>query len=662
MVQKGTQKSKNKAPSQNPSSKKGTKQPTEAADVNNDCGDSEESQSNNINTSDTKAEAGTSKSHTEKIEMKVDQTSNVKVNGENSIETETTSNAAKQPVKTRGKKTMVASTEEISAIKKGSEKSSRPPNKIKGKQQKENQSRMETEEQMAVEEEPTTETSTSMKRKMAESSEPADVKQPKINDDHTTSKEDKAGKGHKSKEVVGDEAVPKNVAEPIPQTSKSRNKKSAKSAKAENNKAKSIQEKRGAASVSNVKAKRLKVSLKIPSFKTTSGKVFVIGENDVGQLGFGEEVDVKKRPAMLELPYSITDIQAGGMHSVCLTESGEVITFGCNDEGALGRITLDDAAESTPHRVEGIKERVIQISAGDSHSAALTELGKVYLWGNFRSGDGPMGLTADGAKQVNPIRILNNVTIVKISSGTEHLACLSNEGFVYTCGCGENGQLGRLAERACRDGGRKGPSALLEPALVPMNNRGKTIRIEDLWCGSYTTFLKAQETGSIYAFGLNNYNHLGYENERVRFSPKQISSFNNRTWLHISGGQHHTLALDSENVVYALGRKEYGRLGLGEDCDEKSIPTVIPTLENDNCNNISCGNCVSFALTEDGSVYSWGMGTNHQLGHGNDDDCHVPHRIEGNFSNSWKAFKVSGGGQHTLILASPKESAKSDKK
>ncbi|XP_055953741.1 regulator of chromosome condensation-like isoform X2 [Argiope bruennichi] len=413
------------------------------------------------------------------------------------------------------------------------------------------------------------------------------------------------------------------------------------------------------------KSKKQKVLLSIPSVESISGKVFVIGENDVGQLGFDEEVEVKKRPAMLELPYSITNIVAGGMHSVCLTESGEVITFGCNDEGALGRITSNGAEEATPGKVE-IPERVIQISAGDSHTAALTESGQVYLWGNFRSGDGPMGLTADGAKQVKPIKILTNIKIVKISSGTEHLACLSSEGIVYTCGCGQNGQLGRLTERACRDGGRKGLAALLEPAAVPVtghpNSKTRTVLIEDIWACSYSTFLKAQETGHVYAFGLNNYNQLGYENERVTYSPKRVTSFDSKTWKQITGGQHHTLSLDSDGLVYSMGRKDYGRLGLGENCEEKSSPTPITSLENEKCINISCGNCVSFAITEEGSLYSWGMGTNHQLGHGNDDDCHIPRLVEGNFINSWKALKVSGGGQHTLILAIPKESVKSDNK
>lgn len=52
--------------------------------------------------------------------------------------------------------------------------------------------------------------------------------------------------------------------------------------------------------------------------------------------------------------------------------------------------------------------------------------------------------------------------------------------------------------------------------------------------------------------------------------------------------------------VYAMGRKEYGRLGLGKDCDDAIRPTLISTLENEKCLDIACGSCSSFALTSSG--------------------------------------------------------------
>ena len=97
----------------------------------------------------------------------------------------------------------------------------------------------------------------------------------------------------------------------------------------------------------------------------------------------GPDIFEKPRPALLPGHEDITAIVAGGMHSVCLTKGGKVLTFGCNDEGALGRETSEEGSETTPGFVE-LPGKVKQISAGDSHSAALLEDGRVFAWGAFR--------------------------------------------------------------------------------------------------------------------------------------------------------------------------------------------------------------------------------------------------------------------------------------
>lgn len=58
----------------------------------------------------------------------------------------------------------------------------------------------------------------------------------------------------------------------------------------------------------------------------------------------------------------------------------------------------------------------------------------------------------------------------------------------------------------------------------------------------------------------------------------------------------------STGRTYVLGRKEYGRLGLGKDSDDAIEPTIIPALENKKVINISCGGCVSFAVTDEGKM------------------------------------------------------------
>ena len=51
-------------------------------------------------------------------------------------------------------------------------------------------------------------------------------------------------------------------------------------------------------------------------------------------------------------------------------------------------------------------------------------------------------------------------------------------------------------------------------------------------------------------------------------------------------------------------------------------------LEHRKCVDVSSGTAVSFAVTEDGECFSWGMGTNGQLGHGDDEeDAYEPGKL-----------------------------------
>ena len=70
--------------------------------------------------------------------------------------------------------------------------------------------------------------------------------------------------------------------------------------------------------------------------------------------------------------------------------------------------------------------------------------------------------------------------------------------------------------------------------------------------------------------------------------------------------------------MFALGRSEYGRLGLGEDSEEEAVvPTQVTSLDSPAV-EVACGTAVSYAVTEEGHCYSWGMGTNGQLGTGDE--------------------------------------------
>ncbi|CAN7991219.1 unnamed protein product, partial [Ixodes hexagonus] len=403
-------------------------------------------------------------------------------------------------------------------------------------------------------------------------------------------------------------------------------------------------------------------------WKRLEGEVYSLGTGDVGQLGLGPDVLEKARPALVPGHKDVVDAVAGGMHSLLLTKTGEarhlsfslfpllltVLSFGCNDEGALGRTTssLDDS-EMKPGVVE-LPEPVSLISGGDSHSAALTMSGAVFVWGNFRDSSGPMGLLAAGKSEPKPVRIADGIK--QIASGNDHLVLLTKDGRLLTLGNGEQGQLGRVARSFASRGGRKGPGHLLQPMAIEVRKaRGcSSATFDRIWTGSYVTFARMRENGALYGFGLNNYYQLGAlaatsADEPVQFMPTLLTSCSAHRWKKLCGGQHHTLLLDEQGDVYSMGRSDYGRLGLGSACGDQTTPQKVPGLPP--CVDIACGDSVSFAVTKEGKVFSWGLGNNGQLGHGNDEDVHEPKPMTSKQMSSKKAQLVSGGGQHTLIIA-----------
>ncbi|KAK1340299.1 hypothetical protein QTO34_018866 [Cnephaeus nilssonii] len=391
------------------------------------------------------------------------------------------------------------------------------------------------------------------------------------------------------------------------------------------------------------------------SHRTEPGLVLTLGQGDVGQLGLGENVMERKKPAVVTIPEDIVQAEAGGMHTVCLSKSGQVYSFGCNDEGALGRDTSVEGSEMVPGKVE-LQEKVVQVSAGDSHTAALTEDGRVFLWGSFRDNNGVIGLLEPMKKSMVPVQVQLSVPVVKVASGNDHLVMLTTDGDLYTLGCGEQGQLGRVPELFANRGGRQGLERLLVPKCVMLKSRGTRghVKFQDAFCGAYFTFAISLE-GHVYGFGLSNYHQLGTSGTESCFVPQNLTSFKNSTksWVGFSGGQHHTVCMDSEGKAYSLGRAEYGRLGLGEGAEEKSMPTLISRLPT--VSSVACGASVGYAVTKDGRVFAWGMGTNYQLGTGQEEDAWIPVEMTGKQLENRLVLSVSSGGQHTVLLVRDKE-------
>ena len=83
--------------------------------------------------------------------------------------------------------------------------------------------------------------------------------------------------------------------------------------------------------------------------------------------------------------------------------------------------------------------------------------------------------------------------------------------------------------------------------------------------------------------------------------------------VQVYKGKYHLIKLTQDGKVYGCGQSYFGVSGLGGS-QSAAKPVVIPNLSNKKVIQIACGMFHSLALTQEGDLFSWGMGFEGQLG------------------------------------------------
>ena len=367
----------------------------------------------------------------------------------------------------------------------------------------------------------------------------------------------------------------------------------------------------------------------------SDGNAYAWGYNNRGQLGDGT-ITSQTTPVMVRTPdrntypdlpkdFTYVQVSAGGSHSLALGSDGNAYAWGANGNGRLGDGTTG-GYQTTPVRVKTPDRNTypdlpkdftyLQVSAGGSHSLALGSDGNAYAWGyNFG------GLLGDGTRtqRNTPVRVKTpdrntypdlskDFTYVQVSAGGSHSLALGSDGNAYAWGANGNGRLG--------DGTTGGYQTT--PVRVKTPDR-------------------------------NTYPDL----------PKDF------TYLQVSAGSSHSLALGSDGNAYAWGFNDAGRLGDGTTMDRHAPVRVktpdrktYPDLPKDfTYMQVSAGGWHSLAVGSDGNAYTWGGNNQGQLGNNTSSNSYVPVRVRDpasptDASKGLKATQVSAGGSHSLAVGS----------
>lgn len=122
--------------------------------------------------------------------------------------------------------------------------------------------------------------------------------------------------------------------------------------------------------------------------------------------------------------------------------------------------------------------------------------------------------------------------------------------------------------------------------------------------------------------------------------------------MQVAAGLSFTMFLTREGHVYTCGTNTNGQLGHGDTMD-RPTPTLVELLEGfGSMVQISAGPSYSLAVAHDGTVYSFGSGTNFCLGHGEQHNGHQPRAILSFRRKGIHVVRVSAGDEHVVALDS----------
>jgi alpha-tubulin suppressor-like RCC1 family protein len=212
--------------------------------------------------------------------------------------------------------------------------------------------------------------------------------------------------------------------------------------------------------------------------RTSDDQVWAWGSNQYGQLGATNNVGTATaNPTPLPVTPShagrIISLAAGVQHALALTSSGQVLSWGDDEYGQLGRAVGGGGSfDSFPDTVlfPGLSGSIIAIAAGGYHSLALSSSGQLYAWGE--NNEGQLGNTTNnGSSNPNQTPAVVAVpagagTIVRIAGGIDFTLALTSSGRLYGFGDNSAGQLGVTTNSG---------TTVPNPAPAPITAPGATL-------------------------------------------------------------------------------------------------------------------------------------------------------------------------------------------
>ncbi|CAN6991324.1 unnamed protein product [Brassica rapa subsp. trilocularis] len=227
---------------------------------------------------------------------------------------------------------------------------------------------------------------------------------------------------------------------------------------------------------------------------------------------------------------------------------------------------------------------------------------------------------------------------MQVTTGRYHTLLINNSK-VYSCGSSLSGVLAH------------GPETTQCVAFTPIEFPFSAKVAQVSATHNHSAFVL--QSGEVLTCGDNSSHCCGHlDTSRPIFRPKLVEALKGTPCKQVAAGLHFSVFLSREGRVFTCGSNTHGQLGHGDTLDSP-VPRAVEFFQSVGpVVQIATGPSYVLAVTQDGSVYSFGSGSSFCLGHGEQQDEHQPRVIQAFKRKGVHILRVSAGDEHAVALDS----------
>jgi alpha-tubulin suppressor-like RCC1 family protein len=374
-------------------------------------------------------------------------------------------------------------------------------------------------------------------------------------------------------------------------------------------------------------------------------------------------------PTRIAMDRKFTKIftSCNAVHSIAIDEAGVAYGWGRNESSQLGA-SLPNVVV-LPTELE-LPDKVVGAALGKSHT--ILQLADQSLWAVGANKAGQCGVRV-GTEVIPNFRkcvVPESVTIVQISCGEDFSVALDSEGYLYSTGSSEYGQLGNgetgeyfiaanklgfancnvFTKRSvfCHTPGENAHSSNAKDKVVPL---AEDVRIQSIACGKHHVVAveaPSDQKPRVFSWGSGDYGCLGHGVQADEYFPRMIGGFintplGNNKDVVVTAGAHCSLIRTSNGHVYYWGKHR----PVGEAVMRPQLVDVLANNQHD-VRHFAAGAQTVVCSTSLGQTVAWGQGPHGELGLGTPKSSAKPSFVSA--LDGAQVMDVVCGYGHTLYL------------